>query len=156
MKLEGAYTLPGRPDELFDLLQDPDVLVSAIPGCEKFEQLEENAYKGVIEAKLGPVQSVYTTTFKVSDLNPPTSYRLHMEGQGPGGFVNADVLMELEEEDDSHSTLRYSGDAQVGGKIARIGQRLVQAGAGVIIKKGFNDLRKRIIEDLNADGAKAS
>ncbi|ARA93171.1 MAG: hypothetical protein D6685_18720 [Bacteroidetes bacterium] len=156
MKLEGEYTLPGRPEELFDRLQDPDVLVAAIPGCERFERLGDDTYRGVVQARLGPVQSVYTTTFRVHDMNPPHSYRLRMEGQGPGGFVQADVLMELIPQDGDHTTLRYSGEAQVGGKIARLGQRLVQAGAGVIINKGFNDLRKRILEDLDADGATAT
>jgi carbon monoxide dehydrogenase subunit G len=136
------------------MLLDPDILVAAIPGCEEFERLGNDEYKGVIAAKIGPVSSTYTTTFRVTDKNPPNSYRLLMDGQGPGGFVKADVLMTLTPKGTDETNLHYDADANVGGKIASIGQRMVKAGAGVIIRMGFKELSKRIEQELEKPSKK--
>ena len=128
MKLNGERTLPGPPDQIWKMLLDPDVLVSAIPGCEKLEKVGEDHYEGVIMAKVGSVQSQYKTTFKIADKNPPHSYRLNVKGQGSAGFVQADVKMELAPAEGG-TRMHYSGDANVGGRIAQVGQRMVNATA---------------------------
>lgn len=150
MKLEGERKLPGKPERVWELLQDPDVLVSAIPGCERLEKKSEDHYTGVIEAKVGSIESKYNASFKLHDKNPPQSYRLKVQGQGSAGFVNGDVLMELSEADGG-TRIRWDGDAQVGGRIAQIGQRMVQATATTMTDKGFNNLRERIQQEVSQD-----
>ncbi len=156
MKLEGERMLPGRPERVWDLLLDPDVLVSAIPGCEKLERVEEDQYTGVITAKVGSIQSRYNATFKITDKTPPHSYRLDVQGQGSAGFVKGDVLMELEAVS-GQTQMRYSGEANVGGRIAQVGQRMIHATATTMTEKGFDNLHDRIEQEVgHASGAEAS
>ena len=152
MKLNGERTLPGTPEQIWKMLLDPDVLVSAIPGCEKLDQVGEDHYEGVIMAKVGSIQSQYKTTFKIADKDPPNSYRLNVKGQGSAGFVQADVKMELSP-DGRGTRMRYSGDANVGGRIAQVGQRMVNATAETMTEKGFDNLHERVQQEV--DGAAA-
>ena len=148
MNLNGKQQLEGQPEQIWDLLQDPETLASIMPGCEELIQEGEDQYKGVIKAKIGPVSSTYNAGFKIEDKTPPTSYRLLVDGQGPGGFVNGDVKIELEGNEEG-TMLHYSGTAKVGGKIASIGQRLVESGAKLIIKQGFKALRKEVSKKVS-------
>lgn len=143
MDLKGEEQLTGTPEQIWDLLLDPKVLASIMPGCEQLELVEEDVYKGAIKAKLGPVSSQYIATFKIENKTPPHSYRLLIDGQGPGGFVQGNTLIELKP-NDAGTLLAYSGTANVGGKIASIGQRLVEAGSKMIIKQGFKALKKEV------------
>lgn len=157
MKLEGERTLPGSPEQLWSMLLDPDVLVSAIPGCEKLNKVGEDHYEGVITAKVGSIQSQYNTTFKIADKNPPTSYRIDVQGQGRAGFVKADVKMELSPTEGG-TRMRYSGDANVGGRVAQVGQRMINATAETMTEKGFDNLHERVKQEVNgtAEGTSES
>ena len=148
MNLKGEQQLEGTPEQIYNLLQDPDTLASIMPGCEELTQAGEDQYKGVIKAKIGPVSSQYKAGFKIKDKEPPNSYRLLVDGQGPGGFVKADVKIELKGNDEG-TMLHYSGTANVGGKIASIGQRLVESGAKIIIKQGFKALKKEVSKKVS-------
>ena len=143
MDLKGDQQLAGTPEKVFALLQDPDVLASIMPGCDELKLTAEDEYEGTIKAKLGPISSTYKTRFILSDKNPPHSYHLRIDGQGPGGFVTGDTLIELVENDEG-TMLNYTGKATVGGRIASIGQRLIESGAKIIIKQGFKALKKEI------------
>lgn len=154
MKLEGERTLPGRPAQLWKLLLDPDVLVAAIPGCERLDTVGDDQYRGVIAAKVGSVQSQYKTTFKITDKDPPHSYRLHVQGQGSAGFVNGQFTMRLEAAE-GNTRMHYSGDANVGGRLAQVGQRMVRATAETMTEKGFSNLRDRIEEEVAPEQAAA-
>lgn len=152
MKLEGERHLPGSPEQLWTLLLDPDVLVSAIPGCETLDRIAEDQYEGLITAKVGSIQSQYKTTFKIEDKNPPRSYRLDVQGQGSAGFVKADVQMELTPAEDG-TRMRYSGDANVGGRIAQVGQRMINATAETMTEKGFDNLHERVKQEVDGTPA---
>ena len=147
MDLKGEQQLSGTPDQIWELLLDPETLAAIMPGCESLELIEEDHYKGEIKAKIGPVSSQYNSNFRISDKNPPESYSLHIEGQGPGGFVNGDVAILLTANEDG-TLMTYEGTATVGGKIASIGQRLVEAGARLIIKQGFKALKKEVEDKI--------
>ena len=143
MDLKGEQQLSGTPEQIYDLLQDPETLAAIMPGCDELILVGEDAYEGTIKAKLGPVSSQYKAKFKISDKNPPHGYNLNIDGNGPGGFVKGDTRIELEANEEG-TLLRYSGNATVGGKIASIGQRLVESGAKIIIKQGFKALKKEV------------
>ena len=143
MDLKGEQQLIGTPDQIWTLLLDPVTLAAIMPGCEHLELIEEDYYKGTIKAKIGPVSSQYNAKFKIGDKAPPNSYSLQIEGQGPGGFVNGDVQINLRANSEG-TMMTYEGTATVGGKIASIGQRLVETGARLIIKQGFKALKKEV------------
>ncbi len=147
MDLKGDQLLSGTPAQVYDLLQDPDVLAAVMPGCDTLNRIDDDTYEGVIKAKLGPISSTYKAKFTLSEKNPPNSYRLQINGQGPGGFVQGHTLISLTEEADG-TRLSYTGEATVGGKIASIGQRLVESGAKIIIKQGFKALKSEIESNL--------
>ena len=143
MTLTGNQQLAGTPEQVWHILQDPETLAKIMPGCDELIQIGEDHYKGVIKAKIGPVSSTYKAEFQLEDKEPPSSYRLLIDGQGPGGFVKGNVVISLDS-DEAGTLLSYSGDASVGGKIASIGQRLVESGAKLIIRQGFKALKKEV------------
>ncbi|MEM8485177.1 MAG: carbon monoxide dehydrogenase subunit G [Bacteroidota bacterium] len=147
MDLNGDQLLSGTPTQVYDLLQDPEVLAAVMPGCDTLNRIDDDTFEGVIKAKLGPISSTYKAKFKLSDRNPPHSYQLKIDGQGPGGFVQGYTKISLSEEAEG-TRLTYTGEATVGGKIASIGQRLVESGAKIIIKQGFKALKTEIENSL--------
>ena len=143
MDLKGEQQLAGTPAQVFELLQDPEILAAIMPGCDELVLVAEDEYEGTIKAKLGPISSTYKTRFKITDKDAPKSYTLHISGQGPGGFVKGETRIDLLQ-DGEGTLLRYAGTANVGGRIASIGQRLVESGAKIIIKQGFKSLKKEV------------
>ncbi len=143
MDLKGEQQLSGTPDKVYDLLQDPEILAAIMPGCDELILVAENEYEGTIKARLGPISSTYKAKFKITDKDAPNSYNLHINGQGPGGFVTGTTRIQLTGNDDG-TKLSYTGTANIGGKIASIGQRLVEAGAKIIISQGFKALKKEV------------
>lgn len=147
MKLQGKFELPAPPETVWNLLMDPEVLVEILPGCKTLKKTGDDEYAGVIEAKIGPIASRYTSTFRLVDKQPPRQYKLLIDGQGRGGFVRGEATVELNEKNGS-TALTYSGSGAVGGTIARIGQRLVEAGVRVLISRGFAALEAKVRERL--------
>ncbi|TDI94615.1 MAG: hypothetical protein E2O76_00490 [Caldithrix sp.] len=151
MKIEGSITVAGPPEKLWDLLQDPEFLKEIMPGCKELKQTEEDHFTGIIEAKIGAISSRYTTKFSIYDKNPPHSYRLKVEGNGKGGFVNADTHIVLAATQDG-TEMKYDGEVNIGGTIARIGQRLIDAASKMLIGKGVKNLKEKLEERLRESG----
>lgn len=139
MKLSGSHHYPYPPEQVFEALLDPEVLSRTLPGCEDLQQTGENQYAGKLKMKVGPVQGVFQGKVELHELDPPTSYRLKLEGSGAPGFMNGDGAIRLEPKDGG-TELHYEIDAKVGGKIASIGQRLVESSAKVITRQGLQGL----------------
>ena len=156
MKVSGERILPGTPEQVWQMLLDPGVLVSAIPGCKDLEKVEEDHYTGVINAKVGSIESTYNATFKISEKDPPHSYVLGVQGQGSAGFVKGDVKMSMAEEGPAQTNLSFDGTANVGGRVAQVGQRMVKATADAMIDQGFEDLRDRIQKEVDLEAARDS
>ncbi len=149
MDLKGDQQLSGTPEQVFALLQDPGILASIMPGCDELRKTSEDEYEGTIKARLGPISSTFEARFLISDKKPPHSYKLQMNGQGPGGFVSGDTQIVLEANSEG-TMLSYTGTATVGGKIASIGQRLVESGAKIIIKQGFKALKEEVENNIQS------
>src|SRR4051812_8097702 len=130
MKLAGEYVFEAEIQEVWDALFDPAVLAAVMPGCEKLE-LVDGAYVGEIKVKVGPIQGKFAGKVDLLDQVPPTSYRMIVDGKGPQGFVKATATIVLAAEGTS-TRIKYDSDAQVGGKIATVGQRLVETSARAI------------------------
>jgi len=147
VKLTGNFALPVDAQTLWDMLQDPTLLAELMPGCKQMKQTSADQFTGIIEAKVGPISSQYATKFSILDKKPPHSYRLQIEGSGKGGFVRADALVTLQPTN-KETILNYNGEATIGGTISRVGQRLVDAAAKMLINRGFKTLREKVEERL--------
>ena len=142
MKLAGEYTFDASIQEVWDALFDPQVLAAVMPGCEKLE-LVNGSYLGDINVKVGPIQGKFSGKVDLSDMVEPTSYKMVVDGKGSTGFVKANASINLEAVADK-TKVTYDADAQVGGKIASVGQRLVETSAKAIVKQSLEGLAENI------------
>lgn len=140
MKISGAYALPVGQERAFALLQNPEVLARAMPGCESLELVGENEYAMRMKMVLASMSGLFQGKVRISDSNPPASFRLMVEGQGKVGFMKGEGLLTLTPAGDSGCNVQYDGDVQVGGTIAAVGQRLLDTTARLLIKRFFEKL----------------
>lgn len=151
MKIAGEYLFEGPQDVVWEALMDPDVLASVLPGCEKLERVGEDEYEGALEIKIGPVQGAFKGKVKLSDIVEPDSYTMRVDGQGASGFVNATGHLKLRPEN-GQTHVDYEGDAQVGGRLAAVGQRLVESSAKAIIKQSLDGLNEAVMARSGGGG----
>jgi carbon monoxide dehydrogenase subunit G len=154
MKLAGDYLFAAPQALVWDALLDPKVLASVLPGCERLDLTGENQYEGQLQIKVGPVQGSFLGKVKLRDLNPPTSYSMEVDGRGAPGFVKATAKISLATEGES-TRFSYDADAQVGGKIASVGQRLMESSARAIIKQSLEGLNAAVVARSQAAHAAA-
>jgi hypothetical protein len=112
-----------------------------MPGGKGFEQIGDNQYSGVLEVKVGPVQGTFQGKITLSDIKPPESYRMEVDGKGAPGFVKATGELRLETRG-SQTYMEYAGEAQIGGRIASVGQRLIDSAARSIIRQSLEALNE--------------
>ncbi len=148
MNGEGAIQLNGKPKTIFTSLLDPEVLKNCIMGCNELNKQEDNVYVADILIGVAAVKGKYDVTIRLSDLQPPNSYKLIVNGEGAPGFVDAEAKIQLIQIDDENTELRYTYEAAVGGKVAAIGQRMLGGVAKLIIKDFFKKI-KRELEKVN-------
>jgi hypothetical protein len=139
VKISGSYALPLSQERAYQIMQDPKVLAQAIPGCEELEKTGENEYRMKMKMVLASLSGVFEGKVKITDQMPPSSFRLVVEGSGRPGFVKGDGLLKLSAVD-TGTEVSYEGDAQVGGTIAAVGQRLLDGTAKIMIRRFFEKL----------------
>lgn len=146
MEMTSTRAVAAPIDIVWAGLNDPALLVECIPGCEKIEPDGENAYRVVMSARIGPVAAKFNGRIRLSDLDPPRSYTLSFEGQGgAAGFAKGDAKVALVPAlDTAATTLSYTVKAQVGGKIAQIGSRLIDGAAAKIADDFFTRFSERV------------
>lgn len=143
MKLEGDYVFEAPLEIVWEALLDPEVLASVLPGCEKLELDEDGQYTGQLKVKVGPVQGKFKGKVGLSNIEPLQGYDMKIDGRGTPGFVKADARVDLEAAE-AGTLIRYSADAKVGGKIASVGQRLVDAAARAIAAESLDGLHAQV------------
>jgi hypothetical protein len=137
MKVEGNYRIAAARGIVFEKLLDPQALARALPGCQKLEPNPDGSFRAEMKIGIAAVRGNYRGRVEILDAKPPESFRLKVDGQGAGGFVKGEGTLVLEESGEGETVINYSGDAQVGGTIAGVGQRLVQAAARQMINQFF-------------------
>ena len=144
MKIKGSHTLAVPRGVVWEAILDPEVLSRTLPGCEDMAPVGDNRFRGKLKMKVGPVQGVFEGGVELLDLDPPNGYRLKMDGKGAPGFVNGNGSLRLEDTDDGGTLLHYEIDAQVGGRIAAVGQRLLDSSAKVLTRQGLQGLEQQL------------
>lgn len=139
MKIEGTHQIRAPHDRVFQALVDPEVLQRCIPGCERLEKVGENSYSATIRAGIGAIKGVFTGSVRLEDMRPPEHYRIVVEGKGGPGFLKGSGNLELEE-DGEGTLIKYTGDLQLGGTIASVGQRMIQGTAKMMATQFFTAL----------------
>ena len=129
MDMQGERRIPAPRQSVWEGLNDPEILKQCIPGCQEIEKTSDTEFTAKVKAKVGPVSANFTGKVTLSDLNPPAGYTISGEGQGGvAGFAKGSAQVALDEEA-SETVLRYGVQAQVGGKLAQIGSRLIDGTA---------------------------
>lgn len=139
MKISGSHTLPIEPGRAFTMLQDPVVLAACMPGCEGLEKIAEDTYRMKMKMALAAVSGQFDGKVRIADSNPPSNFRLIVEGSGRIGFMKGEGLLTLSPHE-TGTQVAYDGDVQVGGTIAAVGQRLIDTTSKLMIKRFFDKL----------------
>ena len=124
MKLSGSYQINLSKEKVWEALNDPEILKKAIPGCEEFTKNSDTEFTATATNKIGPFNASFTGDIELTDLDPPNSYKITGSGNSPVGFASGEATVKLED-NEKGTNLIYEVQANVGGKIAQVGSRLI-------------------------------
>ncbi len=145
MRIAGNYTFEATREEVWSALNDPGVLARTIPGCQRLDQVGPAEYETTLKVGLQAVRGVYTGRVKIDNQVAPESYDIHVDGKGSNGFLKGNGSIKLRE-DGASTILDYFGEAQVGGTIASVGQRLIDGAAKTLISQSLKALAQQIAD----------
>jgi carbon monoxide dehydrogenase subunit G len=143
MKLAGQYVFPASPVKVWELLTDPERLAKLLPGCERLDPDGPDRFKAAVKFGIAAISGKYTGTIEFVEKKPPKSMRVKLSGKGIPGFVDGVGHIELDESD-GRTELRYTGEAQVGGMIASVGQRMIEGAARKIMDQFFSAVAEEL------------
>ena len=124
MKLAGSYQINLSKEKVWEALNDPEILKKSIPGCDEFKKNSETEFTATATNKIGPFNASFTGDIELTDLDPPNSYKITGSGNSPVGFASGEAKVKLEDHENG-TNLIYEVEANVGGKIAQVGSRLI-------------------------------
>jgi carbon monoxide dehydrogenase subunit G len=150
MKVEGDHLFNGTRQQVWDLFRDTEVMASALPGTEKMELIAENTYEAVMNVRVGPVSGEFSGQLAISNEDHPNSYTMTVEGRGKPGFLKGTGDVILTNQGENQTLMGYVGDVQIGGKLAAVGQRLIDTVAKSIINQAFETLDGVLAEWVSA------
>lgn len=143
MRIEGEFTFQAPREAVWEALLDPDVIVRAIPGAEGLERVEEDRYRGTMKVGVGPVTGRYDLDVVIEEKRPPERYTMRVSGQGGLGYARGTAEVELADED-GVTRMTYASDLAIGGRIAGVGQRMIDTVARSMTRKGLESLEREI------------
>lgn len=146
MKVEGDHLFKAPREVVFEMFNDPDALGAAVPGMQKMVKIDESHYEAVLGIRVGPVSANFSGTLTLTDVVAPESVTLIIEGKGGAGFVKGVGYVKFEDLGDETTLLKYTGDANIGGTLASVGQRMIDSVAKSMFKTVFEKLDK-ILEE---------
>lgn len=141
MRLEGTFMIPAPRETVWQNLMNPETLSKSLPGCEKLESQPDGTFKAEMKVGIAAVKGNYKGRVEILDQVPPEHFRIKVDGKGAGGFLKAEGLLTLLGTG-SETLVGYTGEAQVGGVIAGVGQRLVLGAARQIVQNFFQEFAK--------------
>ena len=141
MKISGTYKFNSAAPAVWKVLTDPKILADCIPGCEGLNPVGDDAYEATMTVGVGPIKGRYDAKISMKDKSPYQSYRLVVQGTGLTGFLNGEALITLVEKE-GKTTVQVDTDAQAGGPIARVGQRMMDSVARMMLDRFFSCMQK--------------
>jgi hypothetical protein len=160
MKLSGTYQINLEKQKVWEALNDPNILKESIPGCEEFNKDSDTKFTATAKNKIGPFNASFTGNIELKDINPPNSYTIVGSGNSPVGFASGEADVKLEENENG-TKLIYEVEANVGGKIAQVGSRLIDMTAkkmadtffgkfsDLIAPENTKEIKKQNIENIS-------
>ena len=156
MELTSSRSVPASVEATWAALNDPETLKACIPGCESIERVSDTEFRVTLTARVGPVAAKFSGRIVLSDILAPASYRMSFEGQGgAAGFARGEARIALSP-DGENTRLEYSASAQVGGKLAQIGSRLVDGAAAKVADDFFTRFAERLGGGRRVEGEAAA
>ena len=144
MTMTGEYQLSASQQIVWEKLNDPIVLKACIPGCESLDKTSDTGFQAVATIKIGPVKAKFKGNVTLSDLDPPNGYKISGEGEGGvAGFAKGGATVALADKDGG-TLLSYNVEAQIGGKLAQLGQRLINGAAKKLADEFFTNFAKAV------------
>ena len=153
MKITGEYTINATQVQVWTALNDIEVLARVVPGCEKLDQVGENQFEGTVKLGMAGIKGVYSGKIRLEDVDAPRYYKLVAAGKGSNGVVDAVGTVELVSQPDGRTLLKYGGEAQIGGMLASVGQRLIEGAARQLIAQSLKALEQQIMQRIPAPDA---
>jgi len=150
LKIQGEYVFDGPREEVWELLRDPEVLATALPGTQSLTPVSENVYEGEMHVRVGPVVGTFSGQIAASNEIPPESYTLTVEGTGKAAFVKASGDVLLIDQGDGTTLMKYTGEFQVGGRLVSVGQRLIDSVSKKMLRHGLDTLNMALQERMAA------
>jgi carbon monoxide dehydrogenase subunit G len=154
MHLEGTHTFRAPRAQVWSVLLDPAALAGCLPGCEGFHPVGEGRYEATLTVGVANVKGTYKSTIELRDVKAPDSYRLYVEGGGRPGSIKGEGLLVFSDGEDG-TVVSYSGDVQVTGTVARVGQRLLGSVAKMMVGKFFECMDGKVTVAGQATSANA-
>jgi hypothetical protein len=145
VKIEGEYTFDGPREEVWEIMRDPEVLASALPGTQSLDQISENEFQGEMQVRIGPVAGLFSGQVKITDEVPPESLTMSVEGRGKPGFVKGTGDVQLIAQETDKTLMKYQGDMQVGGRLASVGQRMMDSVSKSLLKQGLDSINQAVL-----------
>ncbi|MDW8213532.1 MAG: carbon monoxide dehydrogenase subunit G [Roseiflexaceae bacterium] len=143
MKISGSYTIDAPREVVWEALNDIEVLARIVPGCERLEQVGDNEYEGTIKIGIQAIRGVYNGRIRIEDIDPPNHYKLIASGKSANGVVDGVGTVDLVNQD-GKTLLVYGGEAQVGGTLASVGQRLIEGASRQLINQSLKALAEQV------------
>lgn len=145
MDMKGEERIPAPREAVWEALNDPEVLKACIPGCQTLEKTSDTSFSATVQAKVGPVKAKFNGEVELTDLDPPKGYKISGEGKGgAAGFAKGGAVVSLAE-DGAETILSYEVDANVGGKLAQIGSRLIDSTAKKMAGEFFAKFSEEVV-----------
>jgi uncharacterized protein len=142
MKIEGEYTFDGPREDLWELVRDPEVLATCLPGTQSVQKVSNNEYTGEIKVRIGPISGAFSGQLFVTNEVPPVSCTLTVEGKGKIGFLKGIGNIDMIDQGESKTLMKYTGEVQIGGNVASVGQRLFDTVSKGMIRQGLDTLNE--------------
>ena len=153
MIVQGTFTFVGPRETVWELLQNPDVLVKALPGAKRLARAGEDRYEGVMQVGVGPVTAAeFALAVTIKDKLAPERYTMEIDSKGTVGFTRGSARVELQALPDGGTLMKYASELQIGGKIASVGQRLLEQVAKLMTRQGLEALNKELRTRLGNRG----
>ena len=143
MVFKNRYEFDASPGEVFDAMTDPGTVAACLPGCDALQPLGGNRYQATMTVGVAAIKGRFKGTVELRNLNRPSSYAIHVNGRGPAGFARGHGEIEISERGAS-SSVNVQAKAQVGGPVARVGQRLLAGTTKMVTDRFFACLRKKV------------